>query len=308
MNRSQLACLTRLLAGAAAALGSTVAAGQDIEPRSYSNAPVGVDFLIAGFAYAHGGLSFDPALPITNARLNTSTGVFAYARSLDLWGNSGKFDVIVPYTLLSGSAEYLGEPVHREVSGLNDPRLRVSMNFYGAPALSASEFRDYRQTLLIGASIQVSPPWGQYEAGRLVNIGTNRWSFKPELGISYAVAPWTLEVAFGGTFFTANDQFYPASARTQDALYSLQAHAIYNFRSGVWLSLDVTFFSGGRSAIDGVASNDLQQNSRAGVTLALPLDTRNSIKLYASRGVSARTGNNFDLVGTAWQYRWGAGL
>lgn len=42
--------------------------------------------------------------------------------------------------------------------------------------------------------------------------------------------------------------------------------------------------------------------------MAVPVDIRNAVKFYASRGVSARTGNNFDLLGLAWQYRWGGGL
>lgn len=289
-------------------LACACAAAQEIEPRSYSNAPVGVNFLIAGYGYAAGGLSLDPALPITDARLRTSSGLLAYARTLDLWGKSAKFDVIAPYTSLSGSAQYLGQSVQRTVSGPNDPRFRLSVNFYGAPALSMEEFRDYRQTLLAGASLQVSAPWGQYDTNRVLNIGTHRWSFKPEIGASYALTPWSFELALGATFFTRNDEFYSGSVRTQQPLYAVQTHAIYNFASGVWASLDLTYFTGGRSALDGVPSNDLQQNWRAGLTLALPINARHSLKLNASRGVSARTGNNFDLLGLAWQYRWGGGV
>ena len=60
--------------------------------------------------------------------------------------------------------------------------------------------------------------------------------------------------------------------------------------------------------VDGALNRDLQQNWRVGGTRAFPLDRANSIKLYVSSGVSARTGNNFDLAGVAWQYRWGGGL
>src|SRR5205814_3478107 len=118
---------------------------QDIEPRSYSNAPIGVNFLIAGYAYTCGGLAFDSSLPITNVHLQTSNAVAAYARSLDFWGKSAKFDVIVPYSWLSGTAEYTGDTLNRVVNGFNDPRFRVSVNLYGAPALTLKESRDYRQ-------------------------------------------------------------------------------------------------------------------------------------------------------------------
>jgi hypothetical protein len=160
------------------------ARAQDIEPRSFSNAPVGVNFLIAGYAYTRGGLSFDPSLPIENEHLTTSSAVFAYARALDLWGKSGKFDAILPYTWLSGSADYAGQPLTRDVDGFTDSRFRVSVNFYGAPALDAAAFRDYRQDVIVGASLQVSVPWGQYDPNRLVNLGNNRWSFKSEVGVS----------------------------------------------------------------------------------------------------------------------------
>lgn len=170
-------------------LWSACACAQEIEPRSYSNAPVGVNFLIAGYAYAQGGLSLDPALPIMNAHLGMSTDIFAYARSFDFLGNSAKFDVIAPYAKLSGAADYLGRRLQRDVSGFNDPRFRLSVNFHGAPALSASEFRDYRQQLIVGASVQVSAPWGQYDPQRLVNIGSNRWSVKPESGATSRISP-----------------------------------------------------------------------------------------------------------------------
>jgi hypothetical protein len=284
------------------------ARAQDIEPRAYSNAPIGVNFLIGGYAYARGGLSFDPAVPITDVHLRTSTAVLGYARVLDLWGMSGKVDAIVPYAWLSGSANYAGQPLERIVDGFADPKFRLSVNLYGAPALTLQEFANYRQDLIVGASLQVSAPWGQYDSARLVNLGTNRWWFKPEIGVSKARGPWTLELTTAATFFADNTDFYGGRKREQAPLYSTQAHLIYGFTSGVWASLDGTYFAGGRTTVDGVLDNNLQQNWRIGGTLALPIDIHHSIKLYASSGVSARTGNGFDLLGIAWQYRWGGGL
>ncbi len=170
------------------------------------------------------------------------------------------------------------------------------------------EFANYKQDLIIGASLQVSVPSGQYDSSKLVNIGTNRWSFKPEVGISKALGPWTLEVAAAATLYTDNNDFFGGNTRSQDPLYSFQGHAIYSFRSGIWASLDVTYFTGGRTTINGTRNDDLQENWRVGGTLAFPVSARNSIKLYASSGVSSRTGNDYDLIGIAWQYRWGGGL
>ncbi len=126
--------------------------------------------------------------------------------------------------------------------------------------------------------------------------------------MSKASGPWTLELTLAATFFTDNTDFYGGSTRSQDPLYSVQGHAIYAFRSGIWASFDATYFTGGRTTLNGVLGSDLQQNWRLGATLSLPVDLRNSVKLYASSGVSARTGNSFDLLGIAWQHRWGGGL
>jgi len=281
---------------------------QDIEPRAYSDTPVGVNFLIAGYAYTSGGVAFGPTLPITNPNLNTSSAVFAYARSLDLWGMSGKFDATVPYTFLSGTADYRGQPLSRNVDGFANPSFRLSINFYGAPALTLKEFADWEQDLIIGASLRINPPWGQYDDSRLINIGTNTWSFKPQVGISKAIGPWTLEATAGVTFYTVNHDFFGGKTLSQSPLYALQGHVIYGFHSGVWASLDATYFVGNRTTVNGALNSDLQQNWRVGGTLALPVDRENSIKLYASKGVSARTGDSYNLIGAAWQYRFGGGL
>jgi hypothetical protein len=267
-----------------------------------------MNFVIAGFATSRGGIAFDPSLPVTDPQLAVSTPIVAYARTLDIDGLSGKFDAIVPMGHLSGNAVVQGSRVEREVDGFADPLLRLSVNLYGAPALTAAEFRQYAQDLVVGASLQVSVPVGQYDPTKVVNLGSNRWSFKPEFGVSQALGRWTLEAQAAVTWFTANDEFFNGSRRAQDPLFSVQGHVIYNFASGSWASIDATHFTGGRSTVDGEHGNDLQRNWRLGATLALPVDLQNSFKLYASRGVSARTGNSFDLVGAAWQYRWGGGL
>jgi hypothetical protein len=285
-----------------------VARAQDIEPRAYSNAPVGVNFLVMGYAATSGALSVESSVPVTNARIDTSNLILAYARVLDLWGMSGKFDAVAPYTRLAGTANYGGEPVERKITGFGNPSMRLSVNLYGAPALNLKEFAHYQQDLIVGASLRVFMPWSQYDPSRLINNGTNRWAFKPELGLSKTLDRWTVEGQAAATFFTENTDFFGGKTRKQDPLYSVQGHVIYSFRSGIWTSLDATFFTGGRTTIAGIQKDDLQRNWRAGGTLAFPLDARNSIKLYASSGTSARTGNNFDLLGVAWQYRWGDGL
>jgi hypothetical protein len=102
---------------------SQAAGAAEIEPRAYVNTPVGINFPLLGFANSDGGLATSGSSPITDADLTMNSSILAYARSLDLWGKSGKMDVILPYSELSGHAMATGQRHERQVSGLNDPLL-----------------------------------------------------------------------------------------------------------------------------------------------------------------------------------------
>jgi hypothetical protein len=287
--------------------GASSAFAQSIEPRAYSPAPVGTNFVIVAYSESRGAIPIDPALPLSDIDLKVRAALLAYARSLNLFGKSAKFDLIVPVARLKGSATYFGDLVERDVSGISDPLARVTILFHGAPAMSPVEFRQYKQDLLLGASVQVSIPTGQYDGERLLNIGSNRWAIRPELGASKTWGRWTVESAVGAIFFTANDDFFGERKREQKPIYTVQGHVIYNLAPGTWVALDLNWFGGGRTTIDGVDDDNLQKNWRAGAVVAVPLNRQFSLKANASTGVSTRTGNSFDLFGIALQYRWGAG-
>ncbi|MHC1777971.1 MAG: transporter [Lentimicrobium sp.] len=284
------------------------AVAQELEPRSYSNIPVGLNFVLAGYAYSGGGVLFDPAVPIENANIKIHGSLLAYARSIKVGQMSGKVDFILPYAWLSGTAGFQGEAVSREISGVADPRIRMTVNFVGAPALPLSGFKNYKQDLVIGASLQVYMPASQYDPERLVNIGTNRFTFKPELGISKTYGRLFFELAGGAAFYTVNNNFYNGKTRSQAPIGSIQGHVVYAFRGGIWAALDGNYYWGGKTTLDGVEGNDLQKNSRFGFTFALPVNIHHSLKFNFSTGVSTRTGSDFNLAGLVWQYRWGKEL
>lgn len=300
--------LTAVALSVAATFMSSATHSQDLEPRLYANAPIGLNFVVAGYGFAQGGVALDPALSFENARIDVHSAVVAYARSFAAWGRSAKFDALGSYASLSGRADFSGETQSREVSGWSDPRLRVSINLYGAPALALREIGSYRQSLIVGASLTVWPPLGQYDETKLINIGTHRWSVKPEIGLSQALGPWILELIGAAQLYEDNDDFLRNKTREQDPVYSVQGGGIRTFSSGAWLALSATYFKGGRTTVDGMSGMDLKENSRIGLTFSLPVTRNNSIKLYANTGVSTRAGSDFDAVGLTWQYRWGGGL
>lgn len=295
------------LVAATAGVPQREAHAQALEPRSYVNTPVGINFVLVGYGYTQGEVGFDASVPITDAKVRVHAGVVAYARSLDVWGLSGKVVAALPFAEASGSAKLAGQGHDRQVYGLADPLLRVSVNVYGAPALSMADFPAYRQDVIVGVSLQVTAPIGQYDSSKLLNIGTHRWSFKPELGVSKAWGSLTLELIPAITFFTDNTDFLGGKTLQQDPIYSMQGHLIYEFFPWFWAALDATYYAGGRTTIDGEKGAE-QENVRLGMTGALSLSRHQSIKLNGSTGAYNRTDTNFWAVGIAWQYRWGGGL
>lgn len=284
------------------------AQAQDLEPRAYSNSPIGLNFLVSGYAHTEGSVLTDPSLPIDNAGIETHSGILAYATTFEVFGQSAKFDFILPVVSLSAQGDVAGVQRERHVTGMGDPLFRISVNFLGAPALTAAEFKEYHQDVIVGASLRVGAPLGRYDEDRLVNIGSNRWSLRPEIGISKAIGPWTLEFAPGAIIYTDNGDFYGGHTREQNALVSVQAGLTYTFAPGFWLAASGSWYKGGRTTVDGVEKNDEQEGTRFGVTLALPINRKNSVKIYALTGLNAEADRDLDAIGVAWQYRWGGGF
>ena len=289
-------------------IGSAVGA-QELEPRAYTNVPIGLNFLIMGFTDSDGSALFDPSIALDNASIHVDGPVVGYARSVRVGTMSSKIDAGLSHVCLNGSADFQGQRVARSVCGWSDARMRWSVNFLGAPALAPKEFASYRQDLIVGASLQIGVPSGDYDPARLINIGANRWTARPEIGLSKELGRrWTVDLALAGTFFETNDNYNGGRSRAQDPIYSFQAHAVRSFPKGYWLAVDGTRYRGGRTVTDGFADQNLQSNGRLGLTVGIPINRRQSLKLYYSTGVVTRTGTDFDTVGGAWQYRWGGGF
>lgn len=283
------------------------AEGQELEPLAYSVSPVGVNIVGFGYGRSAGDLSFDPTLPIEDAEATINTTSLGYFRSIDFLGRSANVAVAIPYVWGSAQGRLAGDFQAITRSGLLDPRLRFAVNLIGAPAMNLKEFVGYRQKTNLGVSVVVVAPTGQYDPNKLINIGSNRWAFKPELGLSRAVGRWTLDLYGGAWLFTANANFQ-GQTRRQNPIGTAQFHASYTLRPRFWISFNANFFTGGRTTVDGVPRLDFQRNSRAGTTVSIPLNRRQSVKVAFSTGAFTTIGANFDSVAVTYQYLWGAGL
>jgi Putative MetA-pathway of phenol degradation len=277
---------------------------QSLDPRAYSNLPLGLNVLLAGYAHSQGEVAIE-GLPLQDGRTRVHVLPVGYVRSLDVFGSSGNVAVLLPLVDLTATGSLNGvTEARREVSGLADPTLRLAVNFYGAPALRPKEFGLWRQDLIVGASVAITAPLGQYDEERLINIGSNRWSIKPELGMSQAFGQWTIELATGVTWFTRNDEFFNGNVRRQDPIYSAQMHLTRQLGPGRWGAFSATYYDGGRNSINGVERDQKLGGTRLGLTVSLPVDRQNSIRLSAHGGLYARTGSDFKGLGAIWQHLW----
>jgi hypothetical protein len=294
----------RLLVLLAFALGSQVALGQELEARAYAPNPVGARFLVLSYAHSDGDILLDASSPIDDFQIRAdslSTGIggtFALASRL------ASLAIAVPY--VDGTAIGLvnGFPARADREGLGDLRLRLTLNLLPGSALSAADFMRAPPDRTLGVSLVVNVPTGEYFEDKLVNLGTNRWAVRPEFGGSRRFGRWNVDGSLGVWLYGDNDEFLGNKQREQDPLTTLQGHLSYTFVPRLWLGASGTWYTDGTTSVDGVSDHNRQGNSRAGLTLAIPVGQQNSVRLAWSTGVTARFGGDLDTYALTWQYLW----
>ena len=284
--------------------GAIGAGAQELEPRAYSPSPTGANYILIAYGRTAGDVVFDPAVPITDVEAAVNMGALFYGRTFGLFGRSASAAVQLPYAWgdIEGDVFETRTKVHR--SGLADARFRITANLVGGPALAPKEFAQRTPRTTLGASLVVVAPTGQYDPSKLVNISTNRWVFKPELGLSHPAGRFLMDVYAGAWLFTANPDFFGGSRREQAPLFTFQTHVSYTLRPRLWVAANATYYTGGQTTVDGVRKADLQRNSRYGFTVAVPIKRRSGIKVSWARGLTTRIGGDFDTLAVGYQFLW----
>jgi hypothetical protein len=285
---------------------------QDLAPRAYIITPVGSNAVTLTYSFSDGNLNLDGAVPITGSTARINAPIASYVHSMSIFGRSANVLAALPYGVanFSGTLGNTQENVYR--SGLLPATFRVSVNLRGGRAMDIQQFIRWQQRLLIGASLKVLPPTGQYDPSKLINLGINRWAFKPEVGLSRRWGHWVLDSYGGLWFYTPNPDFFSQNAvskginrQTQDAMGSFEGHFSYDLRGRLWASFDGNFWFGGATALNGVINSATSnRNSRVGGTVSVPMSKRQSMKFSYSNGAYIRYGGNYQNVSVAWQYSW----
>jgi hypothetical protein len=278
---------------------------QELEPRAYAPSPIDLHIFVGALTFNTGDLAFDPSGPISDADADIGVGGLAYGRTMGVFERSANAIIVVPYLRGDLRGNYLGE--YQEVfrSGMGDPKVRFAINLYGAPAMTLKEFVNYKPEWTVGTSISVKAPLGQYDSTKLINIGANRWAFKPDIGIARTFGRWRIEGAAGVWLFTDNNDFFGGVTRSQEAIGSFQFHLIYSITPLMWIAYNANYYTGGRTSFGDGKNEDLQSNSRMGLTFSMPVNRNNTLKFSYSRGAFTTIGADFDSFGVAWTHIWG---
>jgi hypothetical protein len=258
--------------------------------------------VLGGFGRSQGAILLDPSLDVDNVQGDLWVATTGAGRVFDLLGRQARVLAVFPIAWGTVSGDVNGLAERQELRGLVDPRLKLSVGLFGAPAMTAADFARAPRRLVVGVSVTVMPPWGQYEASQLVNLGYNRWAFKPEVGLSHRIGRWTFEGYAGVWHYTTNDEYYPGRAhKSQDPVWSWQTHVNYALPRRTWIAFNGTWFSGGQTHVDGVVNPDTQRNSRLGATFSVPLSAQQSLKIVYSTGATTRRGSDFNTFNVTWQ-------
>jgi len=276
---------------------------QDLDPRAYARVPIDMTFIGVGFGYSYGNVLLDSSLPLKNLDTDILSPSIGVGHTIDIFGFTSQLYAALPYAWADVSATVEGENRSQTRSGLGDMRIRISILLLGAKPVTVHELMKESPQFILGTSLTVTAPTGQYFSDKLINLGTNRWSFKPEIGISYPFyKKWFIDLYTGIWFFTNNDFFFPGNnVRSQKPLGSIQAHLSYNFNPAMWAAIDFTYYTGGQSSVNNLRDDDDQNNVRVGATFNLPINRSQAIKVAYSTGAIIRFGADFSTISVAWQ-------
>jgi len=302
LTMSRIAARATGLAGLVLVVCAPVSA-QELEPKAYSASPVGATFLLTSVARSTGSIVFDPSIPITDVDATINAAFFGIGTTFDMFGKLALVSVAVPYAWGDVSGRVFEEARTVSRAGLADTRVRFSVNLRGNDAMHLGEFVKAPRKAIVGTSVTLLVPTGEYDRTKLINLGNHRWGFKPEVGLAVPIGRWDIDAYTGVWLFTANDDFFPGSKeRTQDPILAIQGHVSYTFKPRLWLAVDSTWYSGGKSRVDGGEPTAAVANSRLGATLSIPASRRQSLKIAYSNGVSVRTGTDFSTIAVGWQF------
>lgn len=229
-------------------------------------------------------------------------GLFRYVYYLNagkaLLGDGGltidpQFILPVVDINLSGDYEALNNGHDISTTGIGDPIILATFWFVNDP----------KNKFWVGFTPYITLPVGQYDKHRLVNPGSNRWAFKPEIGVVKGLGSRTyLDLILGGEFYTDNDDYLGSGTLKQDPTLQAEAHLSYDITKQWAISLDYYYVYGGETKVDSIWQGDRQSNHGLGVTLFWLITSNTQLLVSYRDDFAVRSGAGTNTVGVRWAY------
>lgn len=282
---------------------------EEMEPRRWAHLPIDTNFIGGGYAYTKADIGFDPVLRIENGQMDMHTWAAKYIRSFALFEKTARIDLLQAYQEGSWTGLLDGVSTTVKRSGWSDTNVRFAINLYGSPPMKGKEYASYRAATevetIVGAGLAVQLPTGNYMEDKLINLGTNRFTFRPQLGVVHSWGNWSLETTGLVALYTDNNEFYNGKKLEQDPLYIIHSHLIYTFRPGVWAGVSGGYDYGGKSTVDGTSKDDLKQNLGWAFSLGFPVSRRLGVKVaYIGTRTQESTGIDSDTFIVGFSAFW----
>jgi len=285
---------------------SNQACAQFSDPRTYTNTPVGMNQLELNYAYVHSDASIDTSLIVTGAKFNLHQGTIDYARYFGLLHRLTWVEAAVPFAGLGGSVT--GTNIAGSATGMGDSSYTLAMLLKGAPALSVGQFKDYKPTTTVGASLTVTAPTGLYHSDKILNLGSDRWSFRPEFALSHPFGPeqkWELDAYANVYIYTDNTSYRGREILRQHPLPGFEGHISRSFNDNLYASLDTRYSFRGNTFVNGVTQDNPQQNFILGSEMNVSLNSRNSLVFEFAKAVVHQNGPALVGFSVRYDYTWG---
>lgn len=281
----------------------------DPEPRNWNHVPIDTNYFGAAYAYTDADIAFDPVLKLENVNMKMSTWGVAYVRTFELFDKSARVDIAQAYQEAKWTGLLDGTPASTSRSGWSDTLVRFGINLYGAPPLRGEEFFAYRATqdveTIIGVGLVVRLPTGDYEEDKLLNLGENRFVFRPQLGLVHNNGKWTTELTAEVAFYTDNNEFFNGNTLEQKPMYVLITTVMRSFNPGQWLGVSFGAEHGGESTLNGVDKDDTKFNVGWALNYVHPISRQASIKFkYIAIRRENSTGYDSNTLAISGAYAW----
>ena len=299
-------CDWRIVLLLLASFWSITSFAQELTPRAYWPTPDGTNVLVFGYQNTFGSVLTDPSLPVTGVKSDINYLLATFQHTFNWFSRTAIVQVSAPYSWGTTKGYLEGQYRDRHTAGLADTQVRFAINLRGAPSMDQAGFLELlaNPKTIVGASLLLKMPTGEYQADKLINVGANRWMVKPALGVIWPIMPSLLLEFEAGIWIHGNNDEFLGQTRKQKPIYSTEAHLVKITRSDLWVSLDVNFYKGGRTSVGETTQNNLQRNSRLGATLFFPWKRQHGLRASYSKAIATSSGGDFNLINLSYTYAW----